>query len=189
MTGRTRPSSRGEPDGEGSFSQEVSALPRGADLYVRAYATNPLGTAYGAQVEFFTAPAAPENVNATDGEFEDYVLVTWDASPGAGEYDVYRGGELIATTESLRFEDTTVGGSPPPAPPANVQAEGSLTSVTLTWDPSLVAASELATYTVRARSGTATARTPTPTAASARPRRSPATRSSSRAAGRARVRR
>ena len=78
--------SLGEPDGTGSFSQEVSALPRRRPLRA-GLRDQPLGTAYGAQVEFFTVPAAPENANATDGEFEDYVLVTWD---GTGRWRVRR---------------------------------------------------------------------------------------------------
>ena len=44
--------------GTGSFSNTVTSLTANTPYYVRAYAINSQGTAYGAQVSFTTAPAA-----------------------------------------------------------------------------------------------------------------------------------
>lgn len=40
--------------GTGTFSQSVSALPSGTRIFVRAYATNAIGTAYGNEIDFYT---------------------------------------------------------------------------------------------------------------------------------------
>jgi len=45
--------------GSGSFSTDVTGLTSNTTYYVRAYATNSAGTAYGAQVSFTTAGALP----------------------------------------------------------------------------------------------------------------------------------
>jgi len=45
--------------GTGSFATNVSSLQSGITYYLRAYATNSLGTAYGAQVTFTTLAVAP----------------------------------------------------------------------------------------------------------------------------------
>lgn len=58
--------------------------------------------------------AAPNDVNASDGDQEDAVLVTWQASTGATSYDIYRatsptGGKTkIATTTETTHTDTRV---------------------------------------------------------------------------------
>ncbi|GAA4363055.1 hypothetical protein GCM10023185_31480 [Hymenobacter saemangeumensis] len=49
--------------GTGAFSQAVSGLSASTTYYVRAYAINAIGTAYGA-VQTFTTPAAPTTVTA-----------------------------------------------------------------------------------------------------------------------------
>ncbi|MBE9461683.1 DUF4347 domain-containing protein [Dyadobacter subterraneus] len=40
--------------GTGNFSQSVGSLPSGTRIFVRAYATNQIGTAYGNEVDFYT---------------------------------------------------------------------------------------------------------------------------------------
>mgnify|MGYP003852083071 FL=1 len=45
--------------GTGAFSSQLSGLTGGTQYYVRAYATNAVGTAYGAQVTFTTAVNQP----------------------------------------------------------------------------------------------------------------------------------
>ncbi|MDO9552978.1 MBG domain-containing protein, partial [Rhodonellum sp.] len=46
--------------GKGTFSETVTGLPSGSTIYVRAYATNSKGTAYGEEVSFDTqSPTAP----------------------------------------------------------------------------------------------------------------------------------
>ena len=47
--------------GTGSFTSQINGLAAGTTYYVRAYATNALGTAYGAQ-KVFTTPQAPPGI-------------------------------------------------------------------------------------------------------------------------------
>ena len=57
---------------------------------------------------------SPNGVSATDGEFEDKIRVTWNASTGATSYEVYRAGSFagqkikIATTSATSHDDTSV---------------------------------------------------------------------------------
>lgn len=50
--------------GSGSFTSSITGLTAGTVYYVRAYATNSVGTAYGAQISF-TSGANPPTVSAT----------------------------------------------------------------------------------------------------------------------------
>jgi hypothetical protein len=61
-------------------------------------------------------PSAPTGVNASDGEYPDMIRISWNASPAAMGYDVYRSTKLfndggaptkIGTTTGLYLEDTT----------------------------------------------------------------------------------
>ena len=45
--------------GTGAFTSSLTGLTANTTYYVRAYATNSIGTAYGTQVSFTTAPVAP----------------------------------------------------------------------------------------------------------------------------------
>lgn len=62
------------------------------------------------------APAAPGNVEASDGSYDDYVQITWDASEGATEYQIYRGRgscedfpfDEIAVVTDLHYEDSDI---------------------------------------------------------------------------------
>ncbi|GAB3508573.1 hypothetical protein GCM10027442_15000 [Emticicia fontis] len=45
--------------GTGTFSQNITGLPEGTVIYVRGYAINSVGTAYGNEISFSTCPAAP----------------------------------------------------------------------------------------------------------------------------------
>jgi hypothetical protein len=53
-------------------------------------------------------PPAPQNLQATDGEFCDKVQITWDSVLGATEYGVYREGELLTSwVDGNSYDDTT----------------------------------------------------------------------------------
>jgi hypothetical protein len=53
--------------GTGSFSSSITGLTGGTLYYVRSYATNSVGTGYGAQVSFTSAAPPPGNAMAFDG--------------------------------------------------------------------------------------------------------------------------
>jgi fibronectin type 3 domain-containing protein len=59
------------------------------------------------------APSAPQNVSASNVVFTDKIRVTWDASPGATSYDVYRSLSpsdspiKIASTPGASYDDMT----------------------------------------------------------------------------------
>ena len=50
--------------GTGAFTSNISGLTAGATYYVRAYATNSVGTAYGAEISFITTSASSPDVYA-----------------------------------------------------------------------------------------------------------------------------
>ena len=62
-------------------------------------------------VDAQTGLASPTGVSATDGVFEDKIRVTWNASPGATEYEVYRANSFtgqqskITTTTGTAYDD------------------------------------------------------------------------------------
>jgi uncharacterized protein (TIGR02145 family) len=62
--------------GTGSFVSNLTGLTPGVLYYIRAYAKNSAGTAYGNELSFTTAPAAPTNVAATAGNGQATVTFT-----------------------------------------------------------------------------------------------------------------
>jgi uncharacterized protein YkwD len=60
-------------------------------------------------------PAPPENVSATDGLFADRIVVSWDPTPGATRYELYRATSLTAQKTRImdalatEFDDTSAG--------------------------------------------------------------------------------
>jgi fibronectin type 3 domain-containing protein len=50
-------------------------------------------------------PPAPTRVAASDGTFVNAVRITWDASPGATGYEVYRDGTLVGSPASSPYDD------------------------------------------------------------------------------------
>ncbi|WP_175526560.1 MBG domain-containing protein, partial [Rhodonellum ikkaensis] len=66
--------------GIGTFSETVIGLPTGSTIYVRAYATNSMGTAYGEEVVFDTQSPSPPTLTSTPittipyGQFYNYTI-------------------------------------------------------------------------------------------------------------------
>jgi uncharacterized protein (TIGR02145 family) len=58
-------------DGTGAYSSFITSLSPGTLYYVRAYATNPAGTAYGNQVSFTTSSAVPTLTTVTVNTITD----------------------------------------------------------------------------------------------------------------------
>ncbi len=90
----------------------------GVLYWYKVKACNALGcSAFSAADSGFTYPGAPDpvtNVSASDGTYDNRVVVTWTASPGTATYQVDRadseGGPYaqIGTTTTTTYTDTTV---------------------------------------------------------------------------------
>ena len=75
--------------GPGIFTSEITDLTRGTTYYVRAYATNPVGTAYGNEVSFTTLDIP----KVTTGSITD---ITVSSAEGGGEV-VSDGGDPVTS--------------------------------------------------------------------------------------------
>jgi uncharacterized protein (TIGR02145 family) len=77
--------------GIGSFTSNITGLSPLTKYYVRAYATNSAGIAYGGEISFTTVsdapPASPANIGATPGDKQ--VSIVWDAVSDVTSYTVY----------------------------------------------------------------------------------------------------
>ena len=75
--------------GTGSFASNLSSLVPATTYYLRAYATNSAGTAYGNEVTFTTVLNAPTNVLATAGNAQATIAFTAPASNGGSAITGY----------------------------------------------------------------------------------------------------
>lgn len=90
----------------GAFTELIISLTEGTAYHFRAYAINSAGTGYGAVVDVLTKPTAPANVLATDGTDTAKVIITWDDSVGATDYQVYRDGAALGWAGDVNtFDD------------------------------------------------------------------------------------
>jgi len=68
--------------GTGAFSEAITGLTAGTTYYVRAYAINTVGTAYGNEVSFTTlSPSLTLSSNATNNTINSGTSVTFTATP------------------------------------------------------------------------------------------------------------
>jgi len=95
--------------GTGSFSTSLTGLNSSTVYYIKAYAINSQGVAYGTQVSFTTSikpnnpPAAPSNPNPANGAASQSITPTlsWTCSDPDGDaitYDIYFGTTTNPTT-------------------------------------------------------------------------------------------
>lgn len=76
-----------EGSGSESFSSRMDGLEQNTLYYVRAYATNSSGTAYGNEVQFTTLPAAPtEQAHDIHGTYvgAERITIAWTNGNGTG---------------------------------------------------------------------------------------------------------
>ena len=77
----TKVSITGDWNTTGAFTQAITGLSSGTTYYVKAFATNSVGTGYGSQVSF-TSPWQPLDNNALEFDgIDDHVEVTTTLSP------------------------------------------------------------------------------------------------------------
>ncbi|MBC7221680.1 hypothetical protein H5T56_01625 [Candidatus Bipolaricaulota bacterium] len=101
----------------GTSYEDTDVLP-GRTYYYKVQACNEHGCSDLSEADAGSAaaepPAAPQNVQASDGTFSDRVRVTWSAVPGAARYEVHRATsqagpyELRGETTSTSYDDTGV---------------------------------------------------------------------------------
>ena len=107
----------GEVDGS-MTSYEDRNVEAGQDYYYRVKACNRFGCSdfsAAARGRVRATPPAPTGLRASQGDFPDKVLLTWDASQGATGYDIQRaesqGGpysDLAVGVVTTSYEDTEV---------------------------------------------------------------------------------
>jgi uncharacterized protein (TIGR02145 family) len=118
--------------GTGQYTSTMSPLASQATYYVRAYATNSFGTAYGNQVQFIAASA--NTITDVDGNVYQYITVCgkqWMASNLKTAH--YRNGDSIvngyAATNYNWYTDTRGAYTFPNGDPANNATYGKLYNV------------------------------------------------------------
>ena len=106
----------GVPAGTGAFTSTITGLTANTLYHVRAYATNSIGTSYGADVQFTTLVATAEKGTI----WQEGTKLHWIDENGAEQS---KEGTVITTSET-------------PAPPANLWFQNFLTSQLLYVDMS-----------------------------------------------------
>lgn len=100
-----------------NYIDEVGREHMGHWYWYKVQACNDAGCGpYSAPVSGYAGypPEPPSNVNASDGDFLDKIVVTWDPVPGATRYEVLRdrtpggGFNPIAMVTSTSYEDHAV---------------------------------------------------------------------------------
>lgn len=91
--------------GIGDFTSSISGLTLGATYFVRAYATNNVGTAYGTKITFTTLTSNGTTVTDIDGNVYNTAIIgnqTWMIKNL--KTTKYRNGETIGTTTPVTLD-------------------------------------------------------------------------------------
>lgn len=81
--------------GTGSFSSNLTGLTPGTKYYVRAYATNSVGTAYGNEIDFTTTALAGATVTTNEVTVFSYTTATAGGNVTATGGDAVTAGEFV----------------------------------------------------------------------------------------------
>lgn len=90
------PTSPLQPQGQGVATIAITSLSPGTTYYFNFSATNSEGTIWGTTVSFITKPSAPTGINATDGNNNSYVTITWSDATGTDNVSILRDSVIIA---------------------------------------------------------------------------------------------
>lgn len=105
---------------------------------------------YGTGVD--SAPDPPTNVQATDGNHNDKVVVTWTKSTGATDYQVYRDGTPLGWLGDVATYNDTGAGAPSITPGAAIASDGTSSEhVSLNLDGESANNGVTYTYKVKAK--------------------------------------
>lgn len=151
------PNSHTDTDGfgTGAFTKGMTGLPSGTTIYYRAKAHNSAGWGYGGEQTFLTQPAAPTNVQATDGTHTDKVVITWTKSTGATGYQVYRNGTPLGWLGDVAtYNDTGANAPTITGGTASASDETYTTHVALSISGESANNGTTHTYKVRAKNAT-----------------------------------
>jgi formylglycine-generating enzyme required for sulfatase activity len=98
---------------------------------------------------------APQSVEATDGESQDSIEITWAGVDGALAYEVLRDGEVAgtATGGALEFVDTGADVAGAPLSVLDLTTAGTVDGVSLSWSNASAPPGTTHTYQVRAVRG------------------------------------
>ncbi|PKO99434.1 MAG: hypothetical protein CVU13_04985 [Bacteroidetes bacterium HGW-Bacteroidetes-8] len=90
--------------GTGSFSSTLTNLQPGTTYYVRAYATNSVGTAYGSQVSTATSATAPTVLTATVSSITTASASSGGSIPTNGGGEITQKGVCWGTAQNPTFD-------------------------------------------------------------------------------------
>jgi gliding motility-associated-like protein len=96
--------------GNGSISSDITSLAANTTYYVRAYATSSIGTGYGPNVTFTTAPAIPSLAAASSIGTTGFT-VNWGAVTGATSYRLDVSSDNGFSSFVSGFNNATVTGT------------------------------------------------------------------------------
>ncbi len=97
--------------GSGSFTSEITGLTLGTTYHVRAYATNSVDTAYGAEIDFTTsggAPPSPPTALAASSITGTSCVANWSAVSGANSYRLDVSPNISFSSYVAGYNDLTV---------------------------------------------------------------------------------
>ena len=99
--------------GTGTFVSSLTGLDPATLYYVRAYATNAVGTSYGNEVSFTTSEATPPDApaNLTIEISGSDVVLNWDAVSGADSYSVYSSDDPHEDVSLWNLEQSGIAGT------------------------------------------------------------------------------
>ena len=96
------------------------------------------------------APAPPTNVDATDGDHTDKVVITWTKSAGATKYEVFRDAGGLGELGDVATYDDTGADAPTITPGTGAATDGLTAYVTLSLSGESANNGTTHTYTVKA---------------------------------------